>query len=139
MTATTTKFEKTLITFESDVFAPVAVADAKTPYCISIVSVFPNGQANSVQMHAWRYVWTRSFSKTENKISLKKYPDACGRRLKLKKNKKISHGRFLSQILSSRVPRNRERSYVFRWICRTTESPSVKIKELAVTHRLFWI
>ena len=79
------------------------------------------------------------FRKRRIKSPLKKYPDACGRRLKLKKIKNISHVRFLSQILSSRVPRNRERSYVFRWICRTTESPSVEIKELAVTHRLFWI
>ena len=33
----TTKFEKTLIHFKSDVFAAVAVVDAKTPYFLSFL------------------------------------------------------------------------------------------------------
>ena len=32
----TTKFEKTLIHFKSDIFAAVAVVDAKTPYWVDV-------------------------------------------------------------------------------------------------------
>ena len=54
------------------------------------------------------------FRKRRIKSPLKKYPDTYGRRLKLKKIKDTYRDRFLSQILSLHVPRNKERSYVFR-------------------------
>ena len=34
-----TKSEKTLIHFKSDVFAAIAIVDAKTPFCLTTVEV----------------------------------------------------------------------------------------------------